>query len=118
MTNDPALPEAHAVLVNADGTIADVLASLPADTIGVEVVQIPGQLALPGLHDAHAHLNLIGLARWGVDLKGGELARDATATGRGHSSEKIPIAATTSAPAGIKTGLRKKHIPPGKTWRD
>lgn len=70
LTNNPALPEAKAVLVNGDGTIADAFASVPADTTGVQVVRIPGQLALPGLHDAHAHLNMLGLAQWGVDLQG------------------------------------------------
>ncbi|MBK6900420.1 MAG: amidohydrolase [bacterium] len=58
-TGDPALPEAAAVAVSADGRILETYGVVPRDTPW-EIVVLPGALALPGLHDAHLHVSGIG----------------------------------------------------------
>ena len=58
-TGDSALPEAAAVAVSADGRILETYGVVPRDTPW-EIVKLPGELALPGLHDAHLHVSGIG----------------------------------------------------------
>lgn len=70
VTNDPGAPEAKAIVTDARGVIREVLAARPDDTAAFEVVEVPGALALPGLHDAHAHLLPIGQREDRVDLLG------------------------------------------------
>jgi predicted amidohydrolase YtcJ len=70
VTLDPALPEAAAILVDASGIIIERFAQVPATTTPWQVVQLPGQLAVPGLHDAHAHLSGVGKNLESVDLLG------------------------------------------------
>lgn len=70
VTGWPAVPEARAVLVAADGRIAEVYRDVPAIPQGLAVKRLPGALALPGLHDAHLHLEGIGMKLDGVDLDG------------------------------------------------
>lgn len=70
VTGWPAVPEARAVLVAADGHIVDVYADVPAIPEGLAVKRLPGALAVPGLHDAHLHLEGIGMKLDCVDLDG------------------------------------------------
>jgi predicted amidohydrolase YtcJ len=67
LTGDPELPEAAAVAVKADGSILELYNEVPADTAW-EVVELPGAVALPGLHDAHLHVSGIGKQREQVQL--------------------------------------------------
>lgn len=70
LTNNPDQPEAEAVLVRPDGTIARVYDAPPTDTIGVELVELPGQLAVPGLHAPHVRLQEMVADRTSIDLAG------------------------------------------------
>lgn len=68
-TGTQAQPEARAVLVGDDGRIVRTFAGVPA-LPGVATVRLPGALALPGLHDAHLHLEGLGIKLDGLDLTG------------------------------------------------
>lgn len=70
VTGWPAVPEARAVLVAGDGRIVDVYAHVPAAPARLAVKRLSGALAVPGLHDAHLHLEGIGMKLDGVDLDG------------------------------------------------
>lgn len=70
VTLDPELPEAAAIGVDGDGRITKLFVEVPPDDGAFERVTLPGVLAVPGLHDAHAHLLGIGEARESVDLLG------------------------------------------------
>lgn len=61
----------EAVTVDAKGVITHLHASLPAGD-GQTFIQLPGDLALPGLHDAHLHLSGIGRAAERADLRGAQ----------------------------------------------
>jgi hypothetical protein len=75
-TGDPALPEAAAVAVNADGRILETYGVVPHDTLW-EIVELPGALALPGLHDAHLHVSGIGKRCEQAALEGARSALEA-----------------------------------------
>jgi predicted amidohydrolase YtcJ len=71
-TGDPARPLAEAILVH-EGKIVRLMrrADLPrAIAQGAAVVEVPGNFAVPGLVDAHAHLAGYALSRRSVDLVG------------------------------------------------
>lgn len=70
LTGDRARPVATAVVTDAGGKILVVLDTIPRDTAAYEVHHLPGALGVPGLTDAHLHLNLLALLRGGVDLTG------------------------------------------------
>lgn len=70
VTNDPERPEAAAVIVNEDGTIEKVLGELPRKLQGYAFVRLEGALAVPGLHDAHAHIEGVGKNKEDIDLRG------------------------------------------------
>lgn len=105
VTVDPSLPEAQA-LAAKDGRIVAVGSNADIDRFigdGTEVVDLDGQLAIPGLIEGHAHfmnlgrfklqLNLMDVANWDevvsvvaaavADAEPGELI-----TGRGWHQEK------------------------------
>ncbi len=75
-TGDPALPEAAAVAVGADGRILETYGVVPHDTPW-EIVELPGKLALPGLHDAHLHVSGIGKRCEQAALEGARSAIEA-----------------------------------------
>ena len=75
-TGDPALPEAAAVAVGADGRILETYGVVPHDTPW-EIVALPGKLALPGLHDAHLHVSGIGKRCEQAALEGARSALEA-----------------------------------------
>lgn len=61
----------HALKVNGAGAIEDWAERVPASWTGV-TEELPGAVALPGLHDAHLHLDWIGAFDEEVDLGGVE----------------------------------------------
>ncbi len=69
-TLDDAAPTAAAVLTDTTGRVTRVFAALPAPLAGVQVVELPGTYAVPGLGDAHVHLDGIGSQAEMVDLAG------------------------------------------------
>lgn len=69
-TLDDAAPTAAAVLTDATGRITRIYPTPPAPLPGVAVVQLPGAYAVPGLGDAHVHLDGIGSQAEMVDLAG------------------------------------------------
>ena len=69
VTGDPTLPEARALTLDAAGRIVAVHAEVP--TSGTQrTVELPGVLAVPGLHDAHIHVEGIGRLQDRVNLRG------------------------------------------------
>ena len=62
---------AHALKVNGNGEIETWAPRVPASWTG-DVEALPGAVALPGLHDAHLHLDWIGAFDEEVDLGGVE----------------------------------------------
>lgn len=78
LTGDALLPEARAVLVDETGRVRALLRNAPAAGL-YPVVTLPGALAVPGLHDAHVHLQGIGRAVDDVDLQGVRSAAEARA---------------------------------------
>ena len=69
-TCEPSSPYAEAVLIengviSAVGSYDQVAQAAPAD---VEVLGLPGRLAVPGLVDAHVHMGALGQAFLRVDL--------------------------------------------------
>lgn len=93
VTGDASAPEAKAIVTDENGVIREVLAATPADTSGYDVVTVPGALALPGLHDAHAHLLMIGQREDRVDLLGArtpvELKERVAAFARAHPDATV-----------------------------
>ena len=70
-TNTPGAPDYRAVAVDAAGVVTGLYAAVPARLpAGVERVELPGALALPGLFDAHLHLAWIGRSFETLDLHG------------------------------------------------
>jgi len=59
----------HALRVSSNGAIEGWSERIPAAWSG-QVVELPGSVALPGLHDAHLHLDWIGAFDEEVDLGG------------------------------------------------
>ena len=113
LTDDPDFPEARAVAVKADGTILEFYSRAPHDTPW-EVIPLPGELALPGLHDAHLHISGIGTLQEQVLLydctRPDEAAVRVSDWGRGHPEQQIIMG----------RGWDQNHFPTGEfpTWRD
>ena len=77
VTQDPALPTAHALLVAPDGTIQQVYATAPATLpLWAQRVDLGGGTVVPGLHDAHAHLRGVGKLHAELDVTGTQTAAD------------------------------------------
>ncbi len=68
VANAPGCPQAAAVAVDENGFITHVYSEVPKDN-DVNVVNLPGELVIPGIHDAHAHLDGIGKLKWELDLR-------------------------------------------------
>jgi predicted amidohydrolase YtcJ len=71
LTGDTEIPEAKAVVVDNDGRIV-ALMKQPPDETRLQVITLPGKLAVPGLHDAHMHLEGLGRKQDLVDLTGAQ----------------------------------------------
>ncbi len=90
----------EAGLVTAVGSDRDVLDAAPA---GIAIVDLAGRTAMPGLIDAHAHLELSALAdRLWLDVRTADvpttLARVAAAAGEGGHGEWIVAQGTFGQP--------------------
>ncbi len=70
LTNDPDIPQAEAVLVDGQGRILRIFHERGDAPPHVPVKKLPGALAVPGLHDAHVHLEALGQKLDGLDLSG------------------------------------------------
>jgi predicted amidohydrolase YtcJ len=69
LTGDPSIPEARTVIADETGRVRQLLATPPPGG-AYRVVELPGALAVPGLHDAHIHLQALGRTREQVNLLG------------------------------------------------
>ncbi|MBI1949123.1 MAG: amidohydrolase [Deltaproteobacteria bacterium] len=69
LTGEAMVPEAKAVLVDETGRVRALLKREPPAG-SYPTVKLPGALAVPGLHDAHLHVQGIGQARAQVQLLG------------------------------------------------
>lgn len=67
--------EVAAVDVDRGGRIVALHAERPDDSV-TDIVQVPGALALPGLHDAHLHLAGVGRRAELLDLRGSQSPRE------------------------------------------
>ena len=77
-TGDPDTPEAAAIAVDRDGRILELYGEIPDDTPW-RIVRLPGELALPGLHDAHLHVSGLGKLREQILLNDAGSAAEAAA---------------------------------------
>jgi predicted amidohydrolase YtcJ len=66
LTGEEFLPEARVVVADEYGRVRALLRSLPSPS-PYPVVTLPGALAVAGLHDAHLHLEGIGMAAETLD---------------------------------------------------
>ncbi len=80
-TGDPAFPVAKAVAVDRDHRVLELYGVVPRDTPW-EIVRLPGELALPGLHDAHLHVSGIGRLKEQVVLNDAASTAEAAQTVR------------------------------------
>jgi predicted amidohydrolase YtcJ len=101
VTLDPAKPTAEALLiengvVRCAGTTAEVVQRKLPDT---PVVNLDGRVVLPGLIDAHTHVEFCALSRSWLDVRAlprtETLARLRRALGQGHDPERWLIAQGT-----------------------
>ena len=71
ITMEPNGPEASAILVE-DGIITllgdDQTVTTQATEKGIEIINLAGRCAVPGLHDCHVHVMGTGIGATGVDL--------------------------------------------------
>ncbi|RNI19027.1 amidohydrolase [Flexivirga caeni] len=86
-TGDPASSYVTGLLVENDristvGADADLAAAHPT----AEVVDLPGELVMPGMHDAHIHTAGVARALAAVDLRAVRSLEEALATVRDHVS--------------------------------
>ncbi|MFZ9889817.1 MAG: amidohydrolase family protein, partial [Myxococcota bacterium] len=87
VTNDPQLPHAEGLLVDNEGVILAVYPHLP-DLAAFDAIRLPGDLALPGLHDAHAHLIPMGQRDDQLDLSDCRSADEMAARLRAFAGER------------------------------
>jgi predicted amidohydrolase YtcJ len=66
LTGEDFVPEARVVVADETGRVRALLRALPSPS-PYPVVTLPGALAVAGLHDAHLHLEGIGMARERLD---------------------------------------------------
>jgi predicted amidohydrolase YtcJ len=95
ITLDPDLPEAAALLVDAEGKILARYAEIPSHQAGWKVVELPGALALPGLHDAHVHIAGVGKNQESVNLLGAKSVEEVAARVQAFMKEHPDLAAIT-----------------------
>jgi predicted amidohydrolase YtcJ len=76
LTGEAFVPEARTVIADETGRVRALLkGEPPADSY--PIVTLPGALAVPGLHDAHIHVQGLGESRDQVQLLGSSSAADA-----------------------------------------
>ncbi|MBM4282977.1 MAG: amidohydrolase [Deltaproteobacteria bacterium] len=69
VTGEEFVPEARAVVADEYGRVRALLRTLPTPN-PYPTVTLPGALAVAGLHDAHVHVEGIGMAKENLDLTG------------------------------------------------
>lgn len=106
LTNDPTMPQAEGILVDDEGEIREVFQRLPALS-PFEAIRLPGDLAVPGLHDAHAHLIPMGQRDDQLDLSGCHSAAEMAARVVAFAEER-PDAALLRG-----RGWDQTHFPEG-----
>jgi predicted amidohydrolase YtcJ len=74
VTGEDFVPEARVVVADEHGRVRALLRELPPGH-AYRTVTLPGALAVAGLHDAHVHVEGIGMARENVDLTGARSAQ-------------------------------------------
>lgn len=74
LTGEDFMPEARVVVADEQGRVRALLRALPAPN-PYETVTLPGALAVAGLHDAHLHLEGLGMARENLDASDTRSAR-------------------------------------------
>ncbi len=72
ITNNPEMPEAAAIAVDHDGVVVETYSDIPETDI--KIIELPGEIALPGLHDAHLHVEGIGMLAEQLSLHGEKTA--------------------------------------------
>ena len=72
VTGEDFVPEARVVVADEFGRVRALLRDLPSPN-PYPTVTLPGALAVAGLHDAHVHVEGIGMAKENLDL--GDVAR-------------------------------------------
>jgi len=91
-TGNPDQPEAEALAVDQDGRIVEVYNVKPRGMPWPTIV-LPGELALPGLHDAHLHVSGVGRLAEEVRLEGSasvpEVMRRVQAWTAGHPEAQV-----------------------------
>lgn len=87
VTNDPERPRAEGLLVDDSGMIRDVFERLP-ELSSFDAVRLPGDLAVPGLHDAHAHLIPMGQRDDQLDLSDCQSADEMAERFRAFADER------------------------------
>jgi predicted amidohydrolase YtcJ len=95
VTLDAKIPEAAAILVGASGAILEVFSSIPQMQKGWRKETLPGKLAVPGLHDAHAHLSGVGKNLESVDLRGSRSPAEVAARVKEFMVENPEVPAIT-----------------------
>jgi predicted amidohydrolase YtcJ len=69
LTGEEFVPEARVIIADETGRVRALLQSRPA-SLPYPVVELPGALAVAGLHDAHVHIEGIGEQAEQIDLVG------------------------------------------------
>ncbi|MCP4131163.1 MAG: amidohydrolase [bacterium] len=70
LTGNEDQPTAKAILVDQNGIIISVFSKVPSSIEKkAEKIVLPGTLAMPGIHDAHLHLNFMRDRMEGIDLR-------------------------------------------------
>ena len=80
--------ERNANIVVEDGYIASIAVCTPCKTRGApydKIVDLNGKLLLPGLHDSHIHVCMLGEAKYFLDLSGCRAVEDLQRALRAHS---------------------------------
>jgi predicted amidohydrolase YtcJ len=107
VTGEDFVPEARVVVADESGRVRALLRALP-DPNPYPTVTLPGALAVAGLHDAHVHVEGMGMARENLNLLDVDRAADlgrrvadfvarhpglAVVRGRGWDQSRFPGAA-------------------------
>ncbi|MBT7310286.1 amidohydrolase [bacterium] len=91
ITNNPEMPEAAAIAVDQNGVVVETYSEIPETDY--KIIELPGEIALPGLHDAHLHVEGIGMLAEQLSLHGektaDEVVKKAIAFAKQHPEVSI-----------------------------